>query len=353
MFLRNYWYVGGLAKDVGAKPVAVTVCNEPLVLFRGASGKLGCLGDRCPHKRAPLSMGKVVGDAVECPYHGQQFDGAGKCVRIPGQDHVPPLHRTGFYPVVERWGWIWVWIGDAGRADETLIPDFSPLNDPAWARIQHVAPTKCDYRLWNDNLLDLTHVDFAHSVVGVNANYHLRPTEFIVKDDTVTVHQWQNDMKMPAWHEKLFATLGFTEVENIDANWVWHPPCYVLAESVTTQGGPAAAGNTRRGRMRYLHALIPETETTSILYYSLARDFDLGNQLLTDFMTDTVHRTCAEDVVMLEAVQRMIDSDPRGAGHGHELTVRMDKGVLKAREILTRLEREQAGERPRLVGAGD
>src|SRR5437660_4882280 len=89
MFVRNAWYIGAWADELGAQPLARRICNEPVVLFRDAAGKAAALADRCCHRAAPLSMGKVVEDGLECGYHGLTFDGSGRCVRIPGQRQIP------------------------------------------------------------------------------------------------------------------------------------------------------------------------------------------------------------------------------------------------------------------------
>ena len=112
MFLRNYWYVAALDEEVRDRPLGRTILGEPVVLFRTADGALHAFEDRCPHRQLPLSMGKIVGDALQCHYHGLRFDGSGKCVRVPGQDHIPQNARVRTYPVVERYRWIWIWMGD-------------------------------------------------------------------------------------------------------------------------------------------------------------------------------------------------------------------------------------------------
>ena len=75
-YLRNAWYVAAWSDDLAeGKLLARTIMKEPIVLYRRADGSPAALHDRCPHRFAPLSMGKIVhGDAVQCPYHGLEFD---------------------------------------------------------------------------------------------------------------------------------------------------------------------------------------------------------------------------------------------------------------------------------------
>ncbi len=100
MFLRNHWYVAASASDIGRKPLGRIILGEPVVFFRGEDGKPVALEDRCPHRRLPLSMGKLVdGDILQCGYHGLRFDRTGACVRVPGQDMIPPTARAS-YPAI-------------------------------------------------------------------------------------------------------------------------------------------------------------------------------------------------------------------------------------------------------------
>src|SRR5450432_3444845 len=89
MFLFNAWYVAAWSKDITSAPLARTILNEPIVLFRTAQGVAAGLEDRCCHRGMPLSSGTVFGSNIRCEYHGMVFDGAGNCVEIPGQQIIP------------------------------------------------------------------------------------------------------------------------------------------------------------------------------------------------------------------------------------------------------------------------
>lgn len=112
MFLRDVWYVAAWDDEVGHRPLARTLLNEAVVLYRGANGRPVALEDRCCHRHLPLRMGKVDGDNIQCGYHGPTFDRQGQCVSIPGQTAVPLGASVKSYPVVERDRWIWIWMGD-------------------------------------------------------------------------------------------------------------------------------------------------------------------------------------------------------------------------------------------------
>jgi phenylpropionate dioxygenase-like ring-hydroxylating dioxygenase large terminal subunit len=84
MFLRNYWYVAATDAEISRKPVGRMILGDPIVLFRAEDGTPVAFEDRCPHRHLPLSMGKLVGDTLQCLYHGLRFARDGHCVYIPG-----------------------------------------------------------------------------------------------------------------------------------------------------------------------------------------------------------------------------------------------------------------------------
>src|SRR3974390_2049050 len=103
MFLRNYWLVAASAArgpEIGRKLLARVPLGEPVVLFRTEDGTPVAFEDRCPHRHLPLSMGKLVGDTLQCLYHGLRFARDGDCGYIPGQEQIPPGTKVRRYPVV-------------------------------------------------------------------------------------------------------------------------------------------------------------------------------------------------------------------------------------------------------------
>ena len=123
MYLYDAWYVAAWDHELSEGALARTLLEQPVVLFRTASGRAVALEDRCCHRLAPLSLGKVIGEEIQCGYHGLKFDSTGACTEVPSQTRVPPDARVRSYPVVERHCWIWIWMGDPDAADDTLIPD--------------------------------------------------------------------------------------------------------------------------------------------------------------------------------------------------------------------------------------
>ena len=148
---------------IDGKLLSRTLLGEHVLLYRGESGNVVALNDRCPHRGALLSQGRLEGDGVRCMYHGIKYDGSGKCVQIPGQDMIPPKLKVRSYPVVERSHFIWIWMGDAAKADPALIIDLPYLSDPKWKGIPAYLHYDANYLLIVDNLSDFSHLAFVHT----------------------------------------------------------------------------------------------------------------------------------------------------------------------------------------------
>ena len=144
-FLENRWYVAGWPGDFGDALVSRTICGNSVVIHRRKDGSLAALEDRCAHRHIPLSRGKKVGDLIECAYHGLRFGPDGHCVHVPGQEDIPGRASIAAYPMAEKHGWAWIWIGDAKLADPKAIPDFHWLGDPAYAATGETKYIACDY----------------------------------------------------------------------------------------------------------------------------------------------------------------------------------------------------------------
>ena len=117
----NAWYVAAWDHEVTRKPMSRRIADRPLALYRTEDGKAVALADACWHRLAPLSMGKTLpGDRIQCPYHGIVYNSAGRCVSMPAQETINPSATVPSFPVVERYRYVWVWLGDPTQADPTL-----------------------------------------------------------------------------------------------------------------------------------------------------------------------------------------------------------------------------------------
>src|SRR6266568_2045970 len=162
-FLRNTWYVAAWDKEVTRTLFARDILGESILMYRKEDGTPVTMSNVCPHRFAPLHKGKLKGDIVECAYHGLQFDCTGQCVKNPhpgGNGPIPSRAKLTRYSVLEKWGAIWIWMGNK-TPDESLLPDFSWLDRPdEWQPVRDLTVVNAHYELIADNVLDLTHLPY-------------------------------------------------------------------------------------------------------------------------------------------------------------------------------------------------
>ena len=132
MYLRNTWYVAAWDSEIDRTPRQIKVLGEKIVVFRTEAGDPVALIDACPHRKLPLSRGRIKGDHIECGYHGLTFDCSGSCVRVPGQEHIPAATNIHSYPVESRYGLVWIWMGDPALADTDKIFKIEQFGNPDW-----------------------------------------------------------------------------------------------------------------------------------------------------------------------------------------------------------------------------
>lgn len=155
----NHWYVVARSCEVKTQPLGVILWKQPIVLYRDSSGKIHALENRCPHRQVKLSHGQVIGDQLECAYHGWCFDSAGACAAVPylAENQKLPSCKIRSYPVQEQDGFIWLFPGDVASADK-----ISPLGVPEWDHLNYIATVsviecKAHYSFLIENLMDMYH----------------------------------------------------------------------------------------------------------------------------------------------------------------------------------------------------
>lgn len=170
--LINNWYVAARSHQIGAEPFKSRMLGLDFVLFRDSAGKAHCMSDMCCHRGGALHRGQIHEDRIACPYHGWQFNTAGACTKIPamGDDvSIPKRARIDSYPVQERMGLVWVFLGDADEADRPAIPDwYEPfLNSPDWRVVTYdYVFTDTNWVRLGENSVDTSHPAFVHKAFG-------------------------------------------------------------------------------------------------------------------------------------------------------------------------------------------
>ncbi|MEM1428226.1 MAG: aromatic ring-hydroxylating dioxygenase subunit alpha [Pseudomonadota bacterium] len=192
MFLKNAWYVAAWSNEIGRDLTPVTIHGERIVLYRMEDGGAAALEDACPHRKLPLSKGNLIGDLVECGYHGLTFDCSGTCIDSPTQRGMTPRRAVvKSYPVVDRYRLLWIWMGDPDLADPDLILDVPNFDSPAWGYTDGgVMDIDCHYLWVCDNLLDPSHVAWVHVTSFAGAGTDDGPLQVEATDNGVIVSRW-------------------------------------------------------------------------------------------------------------------------------------------------------------------
>jgi vanillate O-demethylase monooxygenase subunit len=166
------------------------ILGEPVVFLSDARRRPRCIGEplRAPH--LPLSMGKLIGDELQCRYHGCATIRAGAASDSrPG--HCPAKRARESYPLVERYRWLWIWMGDPALADPAKIIDFHWLDDRRWGAKASYLHVKANWQLIVDNLLDLTHLAFVHeNDIGTTALAEHAAVKLSRNGDNILLTRW-------------------------------------------------------------------------------------------------------------------------------------------------------------------
>jgi vanillate O-demethylase monooxygenase subunit len=340
-YIQNIWYPLCFSRDVGRHPQRRTAIEKNVVLYRKEDGTAVALDDLCPHRFAPLSLGAVRGDHLQCGYHGMTFDGSGKCVRIPGQDLIPASAQVRSYPVADRLGLVWIWPGDPALADPSAIQDLPQYHDTQRWSVVHGESLAIDasYLSLCDNLTDPSHVSFVHASTLGNAASENVPVKHDRIGDKVVVHRWIMDAPVIPVFGRLKNFAGMVDRWHY---YHFHAPSIAIIDFGTADTGlidPETGDRDQGMRIFACHYITPIDERRCIDHWSHVRNFALGDEAVGTEISRQLAFAFNEDKLILEAIQREED---RLAGRQRPLRLGIDGGSLKMRRVISDLiEREQ------------
>jgi len=337
MWVKNCWYVAAWDHELlGDTLLARTVLGEPLLLYRRGDGTPVALENRCPHRLAPLSMGRREGDAIRCMYHGLRFEPDGRCIEIPGQPEIPAKMCARSYPVVERDRWLWVWMGDPARADDSRIPATPTLKHPQWRYRPGYMHYQADYLLICDNLLDFSHLSYVHEkTLGGSPNIaQVRPTIDRI-DDGLAVTRHVDDTVPAPYHQRLG---NFSGPVNRRFAYEFLLPGILLLHARVKPAHTAEDDLTGALQFDSCQALTPETETTTHYFFMQAHGFRQDDATITEAIYQSLCTAFEEDRRIIEAQQRMLLAAPPRDMHG----IVADKALAMFRRLVAqRVQAEQ------------
>ena len=338
MFIRNLWYVAAWASELTDGLLGRTLLDESVLLYRQADGTAVAIGNRCPHRFAPLSDGrKCENDAIECPYHGLRFDATGACVMNPHESgKIPRAARVASYPLVERHGVLWIWMGDVSAADPSRIPAFDQITGAGYRTITGHTAIAANYELIADNLLDLSHTQFVHANFA-RADDVLKVRHEVTQDgNTVHSRRWIPNIVGP----KSF-TRSLSDPQAKVDHWIrvrWDAPgLHRLDVGVVAAGVPEREGIRREGS----HLLTPQTRTSTHYFYASSRNYRQDDPAEDEAIREW-HRIGfgEQDKPMIESVQRMMgDHDLMAL---KPILLPVDAAAVRARRIMDGLRNSEA-----------
>jgi phenylpropionate dioxygenase-like ring-hydroxylating dioxygenase large terminal subunit len=339
LYVRNCWYVAAWSHELAVHQLfSITIINRPVLIYRKADGSLTAMADQCCHRHAPLSLGRLEGDDVRCMYHGLKFNPAGRCIEIPGNGAVPERFCIEQYPVTEKHGWVWVWMGAKDKADTSLIPPATGPDDPAWSMHSGNIDYEANYLLVNDNLTDFSHIGFVHenSFAAGNNKAYTQPPRVQMIDRGIRILRWNKNMparsyQAPGTLNDQFMTYDFLvpgvllmfsamyPAGTADASKLEHPPADL--EPVTANFTSQAITPMTDGSARYFFCWGPRTSEQA------------KNPLLKDQMWALAQKAFAEDKRMIEAQQKNI----RLQTGAPLVSISDDRGPNMIRKVIDRL----------------
>lgn len=330
MFINN-WYAACVADSIDENPRRVRMLGADLVLFRDAANRIHCLSDLCVHRGASLALGECRDGGIACPQHGWQFDGTGRCTLIPAGVRAPTepprRARVPAYPVTEKYGLAFVFLGDMAEEARPAVPDIMPEWDSGlWHKDVITRQKDINYIRMAENYNDPCHVHYIHEFA-----------RWLPKGVTIVDHE-VTDLYIKSWHAawdeqgRFGDSRGLMMEYNViscvsrNTNYQDNYPPQIVTAYVT----PIDEHNTQI----HMILLMPKEETTAPDGSQIRAATAEEHKMLVDMTRDTV---MDEDYAVLKTTR------PRqAAANTEELLVETDRTVVQVRNM-TRAYGDKAG----------
>jgi len=312
------------------------ILDTPVLLYRTEAGQPVALENRCPHRGAPLTLGCLKGDSVQCGYHGFEFAPDGSCTNVPSMKTPPSSASVRSFPVIEQPPFVWVYVGDVDRlGDVPPPPALDWTHDPDFATVHGRMDIAANYMLLKENVLDLTHFGYVHAKSFKITDW-VDPPTFSSDGDRTSYHQSfvRSPLPMP-FAEPLGLPVGIPY--NRENYGSFLSPA--LQEAAVDLYDPDSGART--GRFRVTHATTPIDATHMHYFWAAGRDFGTSPEQM-DALVALTKLGFAEDEEMIEAIQATASRDPRGAS-APEISVKMDTAGIQARRIVQRWMARETG----------
>ena len=347
-FVHDHWYAAAWSGEVGSAPFPRRILDQAIVLFRAPDGTVGALDDRCPHRLAPLSLGECADGGLRCGYHGMVFDTRGACVAVPGQDTMPPGAHVRAWPVVERYGLVWIWTGSSAP-DHRRLPLIAGHGEPGWAAIdggyQH---HRGNYRIEIENLMDPAHTTFLHKeTIGNRAAADI-PVQVTRTDRGLSAWRWIENVP-PTPLDRQSHDFGSSRVDRRISFDFALPATSFVDVAVVPAGTERTEANLMQAGIRTFSYkfLTPETAHSTHFFWLHLRNYRIDDEGLTRHLHASLEKTFLEDRVMIEAIQRAQEA----TGLRQLTALAIDRAPIMALRLIDRMIAAETG-RPQKIRPG-
>jgi len=343
--IRDEWYAVAFSHEVDTThPLSRYCCGDRLVLFRAENGAPVALYDRCPHRGSPLSLGRIVGNAIQCPYHGFRYGATGQCVRVPSQAAIVAELSVRRYPVAEKGGFVWVWPGAPSDADPALLPDCFAfgLDRPGWsAKPYLMLEINANYAFLFENLLDTSHISFLHGTAldggrMATSSFHIESEGKMVR----IVRELKGDTPTPSNAKQYGLNLDGTFDRQL-ASEAYLPNLHIIRNTFSFPDRPGHPPHIRINVM----PITPARENQLYQFLTMTASYPESHP---PELVEGMRAVLDEDRVVLEAIQTLYDE---GGPDLPEWSVNADVAGLRARRKLAELATAGRSPADRVVGA--
>lgn len=343
--IKNCWYVAALGSEVTRDLQERTLLGKTLLMYRTLDGAPVFMQNRCVHRSFPLSKGRLDGDQVVCGYHGMTYNPQGNCVFMPSLAKAPTHARLQSYPVFEQGPLIWIWMGDASKADPALIPETPWLSDPAWKTVNGQFHMKSNYVAMHENLLDQTHFSVLHADTVGTPDYARSELEVFVEGNVVRLKRELRDSAPPPIYGIPMKLVG-RQVDRFSDSKFPSPALHVAHAKIVNLA--PRDGEKAEYLVNIAHFFTPETQGSIHYWWFNSRDFGQDDEQASQYLTDASNQAYQEDVDALTWIQAEVEKE---SGPLEELSFGPDRPGIAMRKILLRLASDESADAAALAAS--
>jgi vanillate O-demethylase monooxygenase subunit len=330
---KKCWYVAATCAEVAESPLGRRLLDEDVVLWRGASGRVTALENRCAHRAFPLSHSTIDGDRLVCGYHGCTYDTDGTCVYTPAQPQVPTGMRVRVFPVLERPPFVWIWLGPPTAAAGSQPPELPWINDPAWMTFTSASHVGANYMMVHEHYLDFSYAPVVHArdvPPGIRSMPAVNDIE--VTETTVSYTRLLPAVPLAEWEAEATGLDRTVAYKRREMGMFASPAVHFQSWNIDTPTGDVYT----TGR---IHAITPETETSTHLFMHASRNYATDRGVVTTYLGSFLGEISRRDVSILEMASNHSGYDEWRGG----VEFQADAAILRARRIVGAMLAKEAG----------